>query len=144
MRIPKKTRVAVLKRTRELLARKHGWAKGTFDRPAKDRHHRYVYENGNKDGNENIMRAYCIAGAAKQATREIDPERFANMAEAEIVRELSIEALAAARLQDFPVLAKRFADDPSMYSATFLFNDASKTRQKDVVALLDEKLEEVA
>jgi hypothetical protein len=128
MRIPKNTRRAILLRTRELLAQ--GWTKHTFRKTTHD-------DGGNRHT------SYCIAGAAMEAAVSIDRQRFLGIAESEVVMALSIDALAKAKLAaSFPNLNRevenRFAQ------ATYLFNDASRTKKKDVIALIDEKLAELA
>lgn len=125
MRLTKKKKAEILRKTRELLDRPKGWTKHTFSRPISKGPDAFPY-----------MHAYCVAGAAYKASR-ILYGYDADLSEAELVKALSIDALARARLASEGV---EVAEDEV---ATYLYNDRSTTRKKDVISLIDEKLAEI-
>jgi len=124
VKLTKTQKRAILTGMRALLARRGGWSKGTFRESKVSR------------GGE-IYPSFCLAGAANAAAIElgIDAAAYTD----EVVKALSIEALAAAKLASIGARYDRH-DGP----ATFEFNDRSKTRKSDVLALVDEKLAELA
>lgn len=134
MALTKKKKLAVLKRTRELLARPNGWHKGSFRQTRKG--HRYVAPWQDHTPEQFAeANSFCIAGAARQALREIDPD--IRLSEDELCQKLSLETLARAKAVANGI--ELGEDDFGVYT----FNDSRKTRKKDVVALLDEKIAEV-
>jgi len=124
IRLTPKQRLAILQATRTNLARPRGWVKGVF---------RKTYDDGEI--------GYCLAGAAKHEAGRLYPDRFTYVDESRLVKALSLDALAQAKLAHDR--DRESADKAgSGYVFTFRFNDRSKTRKRDVLALLDEKIAE--
>ena len=124
LKLTKTQKRAILTGMRALLVRPGGWTKGTFSA-------------GRVGRKGEIYRSYCLAGAANDAALNIgiSADRYS----VDVVEALSIEALAAAKLA---AMGARY--DREQGPATFEFNDRSKTRKSDVLALVDEKLAELA
>lgn len=118
--LSKPQKIKVLKRTRELLARRGGWTQGSFWK----KH----YQNSEE------IPAMCLAGAAQYAADELgylksDVEKNIFMGDyyldsEEVANEISLLDL---------VQSKGFEDVPD-------FNDTGGTDKKDVIALIDERL----
>lgn len=128
MKLTKKQKRLILEGMRSRLARPKGWVKGTFIRAV----------GTDKDGE--LIHGFCLAGAGRDAYREVIGESCPD--EVDLMKTLSIETLAKARLASHPKLSQ--VDIDAGDAATFHFNDASSTRKKDVLALVDEKLAELS
>jgi hypothetical protein len=78
--------------------------------------------------------SFCLAGAANDAALEIGVET--DKYGSDVVKALSLDALAAAKLGN--------ARMEEYELPTFIYNDRSKTTKRDVLALVNEKLAELA
>jgi hypothetical protein len=125
MKFTKEQKRKILKGMRSRLERPGGWVQNVFTDRSKEDTRGYP--------------SFCLAGAANDAAKEIGIFDGYGDQDA-VVKALSIDALAAAKLG-----AKAQAEvEESGEVATYTFNDRSKTRKKDVLALVDEKLAELS
>lgn len=113
-RFTKQNKLKVLRRMRELLGRRGGWIKGMAD---------------------NGRGGFCLLGAESVALAELTGEREQVAWRYDKAgRKLSLDRAARDRGYDLDV--------GNAYPVA-LFNDAKKTRKKDVLALIDEKIAEL-
>jgi len=117
--LTKPQKLKVLKRTRELLERPGGWVQGTFWTG------KYT-----KQGLREDIPKMCLAGAAQWAAGELGYlsgsgiTQYDRLATTEVADHISLRDLAR---------EKGFEGVPE-------FNDRSRTRKKDVLALIDERI----
>lgn len=121
----KRDRIAILKGMHSRLSRPGGWVQGAFRRPRVD-----------KNGKHFV--AFCLAGAAQDAAYERGIYR--PVGDGNIVRELGIDALALAKLAETSPRKAALHDDGYAGSPTMGYNDYSRTRKRDIIALVNEAL----
>lgn len=117
-RLGRRQRLEILREARRRLARPRGWTKGSYRR-----------DHAASDGGA----SFCLVGAVNHTARDLFPAKFGgenHLSEAsnDLVRLLSVEGA---------VQRKGFSSVPN-------FNDAGKTRKAEVLAVLDEKIEELS
>lgn len=131
MILTKQKKLAILKGMRSRLAKSKGWVQGQL---------KTTYYDTYAFGAERKVTGYgfCLAGAAADALEEMEGvEKLSElgMTEEELMRRLSVNTLANAKLASSGIKREGFA--------TFAFNDHRDTRKRDVLALVDEKIAEL-
>ncbi|MCI0440743.1 MAG: hypothetical protein L0177_16680 [Chloroflexi bacterium] len=127
--LSKKNKLKILKKARSLVVRPNGWVKGEYVSPLAT------------DEKGETFYAFCSAGAVWEAHKDVmnaplSPEQLDQLCD-----ELSISALAKAKLSGRSALLSRV--DSIGIAPLVVFNDAATTRKADVVALFDEKIAEL-
>lgn len=112
--LTKKTKLAILRRAREILAPRGAWVKGN-------------YEVTLKDGNQR----HCLVGAVNAAAREVAPKHYSYPGQGDLVDNISLRSFVAEKVGGGDLF---MIED---------WNDAPSRRKKDVLGALDEYIAKV-
>ena len=135
IRLTKERKLAVLRRTRQLLKRPYGWTRRTWKSPyhAPGRsYHAYCLEGACNQAAIDVLgkEAAIELGAAHPSAYSI--EGAALSLSGSFARRLSLAAQVERKLAERGVRVG-YGDDPVP-----IFNDDGQTRKRDVIELLDE------
>jgi hypothetical protein len=125
-KMPKETRLKILKAVRSLLAERGRWVKGSY------------MTTYNMETNKTLAKpAFCLIGGINHIiSTELSFHERAKYDLLRVTAGTSITDAGAAALSVLDAVKKRgYENVPD-------FNDKSRTRKRDVIALLDEKIAE--